>query len=184
MIVMSPQWIELFKLFIIRHCPLSSVKVLILKYTLMGLIQPLQISFDLGFGGISISIHLILNYWLKVRLFLTIHNVIWQTRSLFIYLDSWVLAVACRLFSRCSVWASLVEAQGLSCLTTHGIFAPRPGIKPVSPALESRYITTGPPEESPKVGLLTDIGNLPSVCKLFSLKSTIWICFSLYHICF
>ena len=57
--IMSSQWIEFP---VIMYCPLSSVKIFILKYSFMMLIQPLQLSFDLGFGGISISTHLILNY--------------------------------------------------------------------------------------------------------------------------
>ena len=30
-----------------------------------------------------------------------------------------------------------------------GILVPQPGIKPASPALEGRFLTTGPPEKSP-----------------------------------
>ena len=30
-----------------------------------------------------------------------------------------------------------------------GILAPQPGIEPMSPALEGKFLTTGPPEKSP-----------------------------------
>ena len=58
----------------------------------------------------------------------------------------------------CSVWASLVVehrfqselaslavAYGLSCPVACGIFVPGPGIKPMSPAFEGRFLTTQPP---------------------------------------
>ena len=32
--------------------------------------------------------------------------------------------------------------------TVCGILVPQPGIEPMSPALESRFLTTGPPEKS------------------------------------
>ena len=44
---------------------------------------------------------------------------------------------------------SLVLARRLSCPTACGILVPRPGIEPVSPALEDRFLTTGPPGKSP-----------------------------------
>ena len=31
----------------------------------------------------------------------------------------------------------------------HGILAPQPGIEPVSPALEGKFLTPGPPEKLP-----------------------------------
>ena len=40
---------------------------------------------------------------------------------------------------------SLGAALGLSCLATCGMLVPLPGIKPVSPALEDRILTTEPP---------------------------------------
>ena len=43
---------------------------------------------------------------------------------------------------------SVVVAHGLSCLEACGILVPRPGIKPTSPALEGRFLTTGPPGKS------------------------------------
>ena len=38
--------------------------------------------------------------------------------------------------------------RGLSCFKVHGILIPLPGIKPLSPALESGFLTTGPPGKS------------------------------------
>ena len=54
----------------------------------------------------------------------------------------------------CSVRASLqlqrtgsvVVARGLSCPAACGILVPRPGMEPVSPALQDGFSTTGPPE--------------------------------------
>ena len=43
---------------------------------------------------------------------------------------------------------SLVSAQQLSCSSTCGILVLQPGIKPVSPALEGSFLSTGPPGES------------------------------------
>ena len=41
-------------------------------------------------------------------------------------------------------------ARGLSCPTACGILVPRPGIEPMSPALEGGSSTTGPPGKSLK----------------------------------
>ena len=38
--------------------------------------------------------------------------------------------------------------HGLSCPAACGILVPRPGIEPMSPALEGRFLTTGPPGKS------------------------------------
>ena len=43
---------------------------------------------------------------------------------------------------------SVVVAHGLSCPAACGILVPRPGISPMSPALEGRLFTTGPPGKS------------------------------------
>ena len=43
---------------------------------------------------------------------------------------------------------SLVEVRGLSWPTACGILVPQPGIKPMSPALEGGFLTTGPPGKS------------------------------------
>ena len=53
-------------------------------------------------------------------------------------------------FSGCGARASLVVACGLSCPVARWILVPRPGIKPVSPALEGRFLTTGPQGKSLK----------------------------------
>ena len=44
--------------------------------------------------------------------------------------------------------SSVVVARGLSCPTACGILVPQPEIEPVSPALEGRFFTTGPPGKS------------------------------------
>ena len=46
-----------------------------------------------------------------------------------------------------SSWGtSVVGVYGLSCPGTHGFLIPLPGM---SPALEGRFVTTGPPGKSP-----------------------------------
>ena len=42
----------------------------------------------------------------------------------------------------------VVAAQGLSCPTACGILVPPPGTEPMSPALEGKFLTTGPPGKS------------------------------------
>ena len=46
---------------------------------------------------------------------------------------------------------SLVVAHKLGCPMAGGILVPRLGIKPMSPALEGRFLTTGPPRKSPRI---------------------------------
>ena len=60
------------------------------------------------------------------------------------------LVVACGLLSSCGLQApehlgSVVAAYGLSCPMACGILVPQWGIKPAYPALEGRFLTTGPP---------------------------------------
>ena len=43
---------------------------------------------------------------------------------------------------------SLVVVYRLSCPATCGILVPQPGIKPASPELEGRFLTTGPQGKS------------------------------------
>ena len=50
--------------------------------------------------------------------------------------------------------SSVVVVHRHSCPLACGILVPRPGIEPVSPALEGRYFTTGPPGNSPHTLLL------------------------------
>ena len=57
-------------------------------------------------------------------------------------------------FSYCGVQAlecrgSVIVACGLSCPAACEVFVPLPGIKPGFPALEGRFLTTGPLGKSP-----------------------------------
>ena len=55
----------------------------------------------------------------------------------------------------CSSWASLVVVlEGLFCPMACGILVSQSGIKPAPPALEGRFLTTGPPGKSLHRGLL------------------------------
>ena len=65
------------------------------------------------------------------------------------------LGVSCSTWDpRCILWVfrcgtgTLVLAGGLSCSVSCGIFVPWPGIEPGSPALQSRFLTTGSPWKS------------------------------------
>ena len=60
------------------------------------------------------------------------------------------LVVVCSARAYCSVWASLVVALRLGCISVYGILVPKPGIEPESPALEGGFLTTGPLGRSPK----------------------------------
>ena len=51
--------------------------------------------------------------------------------------------------SRCV--GSVVTVHGLSCSVACGILLPGPGIEPMSPALQGRFLTTGPTREVPEV---------------------------------
>ena len=53
-----------------------------------------------------------------------------------------------------SAQASLAGAHGLSYSGACGILVPRPGIKPVSPALQGGFLITGSPGKSPQFLLL------------------------------
>ena len=52
--------------------------------------------------------------------------------------------------------SSVVAVRGLSCPEACGILVPQPGIEPASLALQGRFFTTGPPEESRIVGFRFD----------------------------
>ena len=63
--------------------------------------------------------------------------------------------MACRIFQNlyCGGRApegmcSVVVELGLGCPEIFGILVPQPGMKPMSPALEGRILTTGPPGKS------------------------------------
>ena len=58
-------------------------------------------------------------------------------------------------------------ALGLSYPTASGILVPPPGLKLVSPALESGFLTTGPPRKALKYILFIDIK-----CKRSHLRAT------------
>ena len=73
-------------------------------------------------------------------------RVLVATRGIFIVLHG--------LLSSCGPWAleptgSVVMATkyGLSCPMACGILGPRSEIEPESPALEERFLTTGPPRK-------------------------------------
>ena len=60
-----------------------------------------------------------------------------------------VSVVVAHGLSSCGMWASehvssVVVAHGLSCPAACGILLPRLGIEPAFPALEGRFLTTGP----------------------------------------
>ena len=49
-----------------------------------------------------------------------------------------------RFFS-CGVGPPLAAGCGLGCSVAGGVFVPRPGVEPTSPAWQGRCLTTGPP---------------------------------------
>ena len=79
--------------------------------------------------------------------FLSTLNGIYLTVIVLIYLA--VSGLSCGM-QNLSLWCSgsAVEAQRLICPTTCGILVPQSGIKPESPALEGRFLTTGPSRKS------------------------------------
>ena len=65
-----------------------------------------------------------------------------------------------------SLWCGaffLAVAQGLSCPSACGILIPRPGIEPVSPALEGGFLITGPSGKSWPMGLIVKAWGLVSL---------------------
>ena len=62
---------------------------------------------------------------------------------LFTYLAASVLVAACKIFT-----AEHRLSLGLSCSEVYGISVPQPGMEPASPALQSIFLTTGPPGKS------------------------------------
>ena len=77
---------------------------------------------------------------------------------MFIYLAA--LGLSCSM-GGCSLWHtdSLVAVHKLHFSMSYEILVPQPGIKPASPALQGRFLTTGPPRKSHEwcLYLLTDI---------------------------
>ena len=45
---------------------------------------------------------------------------------------------------------SVIVVHGLSCPMAYGILVPQPGMAPGPPALEGRFLTTGPPGKPPE----------------------------------
>ena len=83
-------------------------------------------------------------------------------KYLFIYLtalslccNTWIFIVSCGGFHHGPwtpwLWCtgSVVVACGLSCSKACCILVPWPGVEPMSPALQSGFLTTGPPGKSP-----------------------------------
>ena len=67
---------------------------------------------------------------------------------------------------------SVVVLGGLNCSTARGILPPGPGTEPVSPALQGRFLTTGPLDKSLSLVKLNP-GNHRLVFKALK-KSTRW----------
>ena len=59
-------------------------------------------------------------------------------------------------------WGFVVACR-LSCLAACGILVPRPQVEPVSPALEWRFLATGPPGKSP-AHYCFSLANFPILC--------------------
>ena len=53
--------------------------------------------------------------------------------------------------SSCGAHCPAVVAHGPSGSVACGTLVPQPGVKPVSPALQGRFLTTGPPEKSQQI---------------------------------
>ena len=67
---------------------------------------------------------------------------------------------------------------GLGCSTTCGMLVPRPGIEPISPAVQGRFLTTGPPGKSPTVSVKPPSSypdSLPRLHLLVSLPPASWL---------
>ena len=69
-----------------------------------------------------------------------------------------------------STGASEVEAHGLSCSTACWILVPQPELKLVPPALQGRFLTTGPPAKSP--AMTSDI-NYIELNQISQMKGTV-----------
>ena len=79
---------------------------------------------------------------------------------MFIYVFGWALDLSC------GMWAldhldSVVLVLGLSCSVVCGILVAQPGIKPVSPALQGRFLTSRPPAGVPEPLIFFKKENLP-----------------------
>ena len=76
-----------------------------------------------------------------------------------------ISSFACFSYVCVACGLSLVVAHRCTCPTACGSLVPRPGIKPLSPALEGGFATTGPPGKS-LVWLLTRASSLDSLLPL------------------
>ena len=91
---------------------------------------------------------------LAMYLFLALTYSLFFLISLCIYRLCWVFAAVCRLLqlqrtgSLALCVGSAVVAHGFSCPVACGIFIPQPGIESMAPALEDKFLTTGPPGKS------------------------------------
>ena len=80
---------------------------------------------------------------LDLFLFFFLMSIFW---CLFVYLN--VSGLSCGMWKLpCVMWKLSLQFinSGLRCFVACGILVPRPGIEPVSPVLQSRFLTTGPP---------------------------------------
>lgn len=70
----------------------------------------------------------------------------------------------------------VVVTHGLSCLTQHGMLVPRSGIEPASSALESRFLTSGPPEKSWQLSFKSHLTHLRHLEKDTQLLAVLKMC--------
>ena len=105
---------------------------------------------SLNFKNISNILHLYTPYDCWVFAFFFFFFLSLALQALHCSVQTFPLVVAQKIVSSCRAWAPehtslVVAAHGLSCLMACGILVSWPGIKNISPALESRFLTTGPP---------------------------------------
>ena len=102
-----------------------------------------------------LHLHGVESFWFCFVLFLIFIYFIWLNPILAVACGSHrLLAAACGLLSSCGTWApegesSVIVACGLSCPDACGILVPWLWIKSISPSLEGRLVTAGPPGKSP-----------------------------------
>ena len=109
-----------------------------------------------------------------ISYFLDFLQIIFSSDAKFVSLLLLLLILAALDLS-CAVWALLVAARRISCSMACGILVPLPGIKPAPPALDGRFLTTGPPGTSPdmKFSSVIDL----HVLFLTNLQITCWFIF-------
>ena len=94
-----------------------------------------------------------LSFFLK-----SIHLFIWLPQVLIAVFG--IFVASCRIFVEARGLSPVVVC-GLSCPVACGISVPQPRIEPVPPALQGRFLITGPPGKSPLPHSRLDI-KLPS----------------------